>query len=628
MTHLLTQRLYFLLVSVLACQCPGVSGLFEWLKGAAAPPPAPPPPPAVVPALLAKDAQFEMATTDERFLSEAKQLELSPLDSCHFKVVAQLKASCESLPEEQLAKLGVVLFNCQAAVEGRQTYPCTEEMTIKECTADMDSDTWNAYHIVSNRARSVCYATRQQLFRRRAEHTVNALISTATSQLETMKDLKEGQLELKELTAASLDKLLDGHSALQEQQGKLYEGQGQMESSLRDNLERLGQEKALIASGQELVAQLIQGITKRMENVSEHLQSQGSEVQDSHKAIVKDLADVRHQAQDIHQKIDHSMLEFLQYQDQTSQYYADLMDKLERMNSTLGATLRYLDSMQSRIEERLHMIQGYLGWAGLSLTAMWTCIAHTGYFVLCAVLLTFLRCPGFSRAMLLLTVPLNAMAEVNQQPALDLPCLSLLLVILSLGQWFVSHLWAYLQSGGEPAAPLPLASWAIVEPQKPVSSSSSSYPPSSTPQKDRSDGSIDQDDLLNQDSFISGNFGISAASPLHRKPIPESRFTPIIGTPNHSTPRLVPRPVLSEARVADIPVRDLGGVFDFVIDSHDSMNDSRSASPTPSVSNSSISGRQLCNGITKTGKVCKKRAVPGQDYCRVHEGGLTSYVAK
>lgn len=40
-----------------------------------------------------------------------------------------------------------------------------------------------------------------------------------------------------------------------------------------------------------------------LENVSEHLQVQGSEVQDSHKAIVKDLADVRHQAQDIYQKI-------------------------------------------------------------------------------------------------------------------------------------------------------------------------------------------------------------------------------------------------------------------------------------------------------------------------------------
>lgn len=66
------------------------------------------------------------------------------------------------------------------------------------------------------------------------------------------------------MTAASLDKLAKGHSALQTQQVKLQEGQGQMESSLRDNLQRLGQEKALIASGQELVAQLIQGITDRM----------------------------------------------------------------------------------------------------------------------------------------------------------------------------------------------------------------------------------------------------------------------------------------------------------------------------------------------------------------------------
>jgi len=58
------------------------------------------------------------------------------------------------------------------------------------------------------------------------------------------------------------------------------------------------------------------------------------------------------------------MSEFLRYQDQTSRYYTDLMNQLERMNGTLGATLHFLDDMQSRIEERLHMIQGYLGWAG------------------------------------------------------------------------------------------------------------------------------------------------------------------------------------------------------------------------------------------------------------------------
>lgn len=44
------------------------------------------------------------------------------------QVIAQLKSSCESLSEESLAKLGVELFNCQAQIEGRRTFPCSEEM--------------------------------------------------------------------------------------------------------------------------------------------------------------------------------------------------------------------------------------------------------------------------------------------------------------------------------------------------------------------------------------------------------------------------------------------------------------------------------------------------------------------
>ena len=61
---------------------------------------------------------------------------------------------------------------------------------------------------------------------------------------------------------------------------------------------------------------------------------------------------------------DSSMTEFTQYQDQTSLYYSDLMTKLARMNSTLGFVLHYLDNMQNRLEQRLHVIQRYLGWAG------------------------------------------------------------------------------------------------------------------------------------------------------------------------------------------------------------------------------------------------------------------------
>lgn len=48
------------------------------------------------------------------------------------QVVSQLKATCNKLSEEQLAKLGVALFNCQSEVEGRPTFLCTEEMV--RCT--------------------------------------------------------------------------------------------------------------------------------------------------------------------------------------------------------------------------------------------------------------------------------------------------------------------------------------------------------------------------------------------------------------------------------------------------------------------------------------------------------------
>ncbi|XP_055364169.1 protein brambleberry isoform X2 [Betta splendens] len=530
-------------LGLLLCGWPAVSGLFEWLRRPEAPEAAAAAsPPAAAPGRPRKDARFEMATADETFLAEAKHVELSVLDTCHHRVVAELRTNCDSLSEEQLAKLGVLLFNCQAEVEGRRTFACTEDMTIKECTTDMDADTWNAYHIVSNRARSVCYATRQQLFRRRAEQTVNALISTASSQLEAMRDLKEGQLELRDLTAASLHELLEGHGALQAQQGALGRGQEQLEFSLRDNLQRLSEEKALIASGQELVAQLIVGITQRMENVSDLMQVQGSEVQHSHRAIVQDLADVRHQAQDIYEKIDHSMSEFLQYQDRTSQYYSDLMTKLQRMNSTLGVLLHYLDSMQSRVDERLRVIQGYLCWAG---------------------------------------------------------------------HWSMNRFFAWFSRiRGNPAPPAALRH--NVEPQK-RDPSHRSYPQFSTPQKKEKDGVMEQEEL-NQHSFIS-DLGVSLVSPSHKKPVPESGFMPVVGAAARG---------LTGALLDDNSPRNLGSVFDVVNDSRDFVRDFRS--PTPSISNSSLSGRQLCSGITKTGKACKKRAVPGQEFCHVHEGGHSSYV--
>lgn len=54
----------------------------------------------------------------------------------------------------------------------------------------MDAETWNAYHIMNNRARAVCYASRQQQFRALAEMTVNKLMSTAHDHIEALSSLQ------------------------------------------------------------------------------------------------------------------------------------------------------------------------------------------------------------------------------------------------------------------------------------------------------------------------------------------------------------------------------------------------------------------------------------------------------
>lgn len=53
----------------------------------------------------------------------------------------------------------------------------------------MDSDTWNAYHIISNRAQSICYSMRQTEFRMQTEKTVNHLANAALENVNMLKNL-------------------------------------------------------------------------------------------------------------------------------------------------------------------------------------------------------------------------------------------------------------------------------------------------------------------------------------------------------------------------------------------------------------------------------------------------------
>ncbi|XP_072007129.1 protein brambleberry-like isoform X4 [Engystomops pustulosus] len=585
-------------------------------------------------------APFEMTTTDEKFLAEAKHLDLSPLDSCHYQVVAQLRASCTDMSEEEIAKLGVSLFNCQAEVEGRRTYPCTEDMTLAECTSPMDPDTWNAYHIVSNRARSVCYATRQLHFRRRTELTVNTLVSTAMNQLEAMKMLRDGQEELKELTSESLHKVLSSQSALLSQQEQLQDNQEKMEGAISGNLELLAREKALIASGHHLVADMIEGITKKMENVSGHLMDQDTELHKGHEAIMADLAEVRTRSHEVYAKMESNLALFLSYQNQSALYYNALMEKLQRMNRTLSSVLFAMEHMHRSVEHRLSYIQGFITWAGGNLNAIYTCVLHGAYFLLLALLMTFLQTPGFSRALLLILIVLNALSELNHNTSLGFRSLTVLLVCSVTGHWmllrFIRCLVKVKNRKGSPR--LPASRTPGFSPYKVKDTGFCSSTPEKAGQDTLvkaelrqlvGDSSVD-DSVLGNESLI--NDLSIVASPAHL----DWRLQQCMRTPQQSTPAMKLRRISLSKSVRGhetplklgptdrIPQRHLGAAFDSV---SESRNQSPNSSVCSNLSVSSMSPRQSCQALTRAGQPCRNKASAGQEYCRVHTSGQTSYVA-
>lgn len=89
--HLTCLKPWMLLVCVLAL-CGDADAFFEWMKKATPAPASVPPAVPTPPTAVQRDAPpFEMSVADEKVLAEAKLMDMSPLDGCHFRVSTNLR---------------------------------------------------------------------------------------------------------------------------------------------------------------------------------------------------------------------------------------------------------------------------------------------------------------------------------------------------------------------------------------------------------------------------------------------------------------------------------------------------------------------------------------------------------
>ena len=141
---------------------------------------------------------------------------------------------------------------------------CSSTQTLAQCTGPMNSDMWNAYHIISNRARSVCYAVRQQQFRRQTEMAVNRLSDSTMEQLVAVQELASNHREIREMAAESLGAMHSHQEALLEQQQQVVDGHQELKDSISSNLNELASEKSLIKLGQQQLSELTESIKKQL----------------------------------------------------------------------------------------------------------------------------------------------------------------------------------------------------------------------------------------------------------------------------------------------------------------------------------------------------------------------------
>ncbi|XP_048250366.1 protein brambleberry-like isoform X2 [Haliotis rufescens] len=309
-------------------------------------------------------ARFEVISTDEHFLEFAKTLkDLSTLDACNQIVVFNLRKKCGDLSEEELGKLAVQLLNCQSEAEQRPVFPCSNSMTLAECTKPMDTTTWNTYQIVSNRARAMCYEAQQAQFHRLTEKTVNNLMTSAHGQTVVMKELKDGQEQLHLMTTETIRKLFESQQELLITHESLRSAQEGVFTHIKDNIQELTKEKSLIATGNKELAGMTQKIKQELDLTREQLQDQESAQRQNHQTILEDLKNIRNRAKDAFDKLDSSTKHLLLSHSNMTTHYQEMFSNLQKINKTVTCLLKSVAEMQENMERKIGWISQLLGGA-------------------------------------------------------------------------------------------------------------------------------------------------------------------------------------------------------------------------------------------------------------------------
>ncbi|XP_032937277.1 uncharacterized protein LOC117007914 [Catharus ustulatus] len=236
-----------------------------------------------------------------------------------------------------------------------------------------------------------------------------------------------------------------------------------------------------------------------------------------------------------------------------------VMEKLQRVNQSLELMLMALEDAQSRLEKHLEHLKAIPDLDGQNQSATSSSVPHSLYFMLLVLLLV----PASFRAILLLLFLASSI--------LGIPAISTLLVLAVAGHWLVASTCC----GARRIRP-------VVPREEPR------YRLTSTPERE-SNMDLLQEELdkmemscLQEPSYLEQPQEVARNIPGHVSPDPSGQKT-----------------TLSSCGVTPEPVMDAGKLWE----------------PKPCSPRANMS---LCQSLTRAGQRCRKKAIPGQEFCHIH----------
>ena len=194
-----------------------------------------------IPVLGVDKSRLEMGEAQLRELEN--KAEHSP---CWREAVSRLDISCKQLSDIQQSRLAVTFANCHLNKSGKQTYPCNDEMTIRECTEDMDQNAYQTYTHFFTHTGHICYFLQIELWQGRTEGLIGRLSHTSSQAVEKM----EQSLEYHRVMDIKQDTALRNQDTIIEQDRKiassLAETHKEMEASFSEMSVMAEQQKALL----------------------------------------------------------------------------------------------------------------------------------------------------------------------------------------------------------------------------------------------------------------------------------------------------------------------------------------------------------------------------------------------